>query len=434
MSQYKVKPVNAPVNCVVEVPGSKSMTNRGLLMAAMSDGECQLNGVLFSDDSRHFLSSLISLGYVIEANEVEKYVVLCGHGRKIPKKNAVINVGSAGTAARFLTAMLAISDGEYTIECSDQMKKRPMKPLFDALTSIGAEFTYLEQEGHLPAKVKGASYGGKVPGTQVDIDISESTQFLSALMMIAPALDKGLNIRVTSEKKTGSYIRITMAMMKNYGCQVAYEDGEYLVNAHQSYMAGIYQIEPDVSAACYFYAAAAITGGSVLVRNVHSISMQGDMKFLSVLESMGCTIKHEPAGIRVDGPENGRLKGIEVDMNDFSDQTMTLAAVAVYAAGETYIKNIGHIRLQESDRINAVATELRSMGIEVEEGQDYLRITPGIPEATVVKTYNDHRMAMAFALIGLKTEGIIIDEYKCCGKTFENYFEVMDNIIRSTNS
>lgn len=428
MSQYEVKTINHPLDCTVEVPGSKSITNRALLMAALANGKSVLNGVLFSNDSRYFLTSLISLGYIIEVNEVENYVAINGHGADIPKKNATIDVGSAGTAARFLTAMLALSDGEYVINASEQMKKRPMLPLFEALTAMGAEFTFIEKNGHLPVKVKGAAFNGAVPASEVDIDISESTQFLSALLMVAPMLENGLKINITSKKTEGSYIKITTKMMHQFGCDTLHEGSVYEIPAGQTYMAETYLIEPDVSAACYFYAAAALTGGHVLVKNVHSTSMQGDMKFLDVLKQMGCVIREEREGIYVTGPENGQYSGVDVDMNDFSDQTMTLAAIAPFANTPTYIKNIGHIRLQESDRIHAIVTELTRVGIKVEEEQDAIRIHPGTPHAALIQTYDDHRMAMAFALIGLKCEGIVIDNCECCGKTFENYFSVLGSL------
>ncbi len=428
MSQYEVKTINHPLDCTVEVPGSKSITNRALLMAALAKGKSVLNGVLFSNDSRYFLTSLISLGYIIEVNEVENYVAINGHGADIPKKNATIDVGSAGTAARFLTAMLALSDGEYVINASEQMKKRPMLPLFEALTAMGAEFTFIEKNGHLPVKVKGAAFNGAVPASEVDIDISESTQFLSALLMVAPMLENGLKINITSKKTEGSYIKITTKMMHQFGCDTLHEGSVYEIPAGQTYMAETYLIEPDVSAACYFYAAAALTGGHVLVKNVHSTSMQGDMKFLDVLKQMGCVIREEREGIYVTGPENGQYSGVDVDMNDFSDQTMTLAAIAPFANTPTYIKNIGHIRLQESDRIHAIVTELTRVGINVEEERDAIRIHPGTPHGAVIQTYDDHRMAMAFALIGLKCEGIVIDNCECCGKTFENYFSVLDSL------
>lgn len=430
MSQYKVKTVKHPLNCTVEVPGSKSITNRALLMAALSDAECTLNGVLFSDDSRHFLASLIALGYIIQVNEVEKYVVIRGAGGKLPKKEAVINVGSAGTAARFLTAMLALSDGEYTIQASEQMKKRPMLPLFEALISMGAEFIFLEKEGHLPVKVKGAAFGGKTPACEVDIDISKSTQFLSALMMVAPMLKNGLKIHITSQKTEGAYIRITSKMMHQFGCNVVHEGSQYEIASGESYMADTYQIEPDVSAACYFYAAAALTGGHVIVKNVHSTSMQGDMKFINVLRQMGCAVTEEREGICVTGPKDGCYNGIDIDMNDFSDQTMTLAALAPFAKTQTYIRNIGHIRLQESDRIHAIVTELTKLGIDVKEEESAILISPGEVKPGVVSTYDDHRMAMAFALIGLRAEGIVIDDCECCKKTFEDYFEVLDRVLK----
>ncbi len=430
MSQYKVRKLNKPINCVVEVPGSKSITNRALLMAALSNGECRLNGVLFSDDSRYFLTSLISLGYIIQVNEVEKYVIIEGHGGDLPRKEGTINVGSAGTAARFLTAMLGLSDGKYTIEASEQMKKRPMLPLFEALTDMGADFKFLEKKGHLPVEVTGAAFGGKKPKAEVSIDISESTQFLSALMMTAPMLESGLKINITSKKTDGSYIRITSNMMRQFGCEVDHEGAEYVIPADDSYVAGSYQIEPDVSAACYFYAAAALTGGYCLVKNVRRTSMQGDMKFLDVLKQLGCTVTEEREGISVTGPAEGEYDGVDVDMNDFSDQTMTLAAIAPFAKTPTIIRNIEHIRFQESDRIEAVANELNSLCIDIKKGRDRIEILPGKVKPGVVKTYSDHRMAMAFALIGLKVDGIIIDDYECCAKTFENYFEVLEAATR----
>ena len=337
MSQYKVKKLDHPIHCTVEVPGSKSITNRALLMAALSQGECTLKGVLFSDDSRHFLLSLIALGYIIEVNEVERYVIIYGHGRDIPKKRATINVGSAGTAARFLTAMLALSDGEYTIEASEQMKKRPMLPLFEALQSMGAEIEFLEKDGHLPVNVKGATYGGKKPQNHVSISISESTQFLSALMMTSPMLEEGIHVHITSNKTEGSYVRITAKMMEQFGCVVDHEGAEYIVPAGSGYYPQTYYIEPDVSAACYFYAAAALTGGTAIVKGVHSNSMQGDLKFIDVLKQMGCAVTEEREGICVSGPKDGEYCGVDVDMNDFSDQSMTLAAIAPFAKTTTVI-------------------------------------------------------------------------------------------------
>lgn len=423
MDTYEVKKIEKPFHVQVTVPGSKSMTNRALLMAALSDGRTKLSGILFSDDSRHFLSSLKSLGFEVIFDEKECSAEVVGCSGNIPVKNGRVYVGSAGTAARFLTAMLALSDGEYEIDASSQMAKRPMKPLFDALTAMGAEFTYLKEEGFLPVKVKGSAALVR----SVSIDISKSTQFLSALLMTAPMLKNGLDIRITSEKTDGAYIRITRKMMEEFGCEVFYDGHDYHIRAGQAYKSGNYVVEPDVSAACYFYAMAAVTGGSAIVNHVHEGLMQGDMKFLDVLKQMGCIVEDLPEGISVTGPKEG-LSGVDVDMNDFSDQTMTLAAIAPFANGVTRIRNIAHIRLQESDRLAAIKHNLKSLGIRCDEEDNGLVIYPGKCKPCEIETYEDHRMAMAFSIPGLLTGGIVIKNPLCCRKTFENYFEILNEI------
>ncbi len=427
---YKVRRLASPVDWVVEVPGSKSMTNRALLMAALADGTTTLKGVLFSDDSRHFLGSLQSLGFQVEIDEAKKSVVVKGRNGKIPVTEGEIDVGSAGTAARFLTAMLAMAEGTFVVNASEQMKKRPMKPLFEVLENMGAEITCLERAGFLPVRIRGI--GGRLPADemcQVQLDISESTQFLSALLLVSPMVKQGLRIRITSERKDGSYIRITRKMMERLGAKVDFDGMDYTVQSGTAYRPDCCQIEPDVSAACYFYAAAALTGGRTLVRHVTRECMQGDLKFLDLLAQMGCTVSDCSDGIEVRGARDGRLKAVTVDMKDFSDQAMTLAALAPFADGDVRIENIGHIRLQESDRIHAIVTELARLGISCEEDADAVTIHPGTPKPAVVQTYEDHRMAMAFALIGLRVEGIEIADPMCCRKTFEDYFEMLDSLI-----
>lgn len=455
MDVYEVKKAMHPIEACVTVPGSKSVTNRALFMAAMAKGHSILDGALFSDDSRHFIGSLQSLGYKISVDEAGKRVEIDGLGGSLPKKTGTIDVGSAGTAARFLTAMLGMSDGEYTINATPQMQARPMDTLFDALTQLGAHFEYLGDRGHLPVVVRGRKYKCEekeqdtqrfwnvdedadkkskayvTAGKAVHIDISRSTQFLSALMMAGVIMPEGLDIFITSQKTDGAYIRITAAMMKDFGCEVIYDGHDYHVTAGQKYNAGNYRIEPDISAACYFWAAAAVTGGSVTVSGSRYGMMQGDMKFLDVLEKMGCTVDETEDGIRVTAPKSGILTAVDVDMNDFSDQTMTLAAIAPFAQGTTKIHNIGHIRLQESDRIEAVLTNLKAMDIECgafsENGKEGIYICSGNPKPAHIKTFDDHRMAMAFALTGLMTDGIVIENPMCCRKTFENFFDVLEN-------
>ncbi len=428
---YKVHMLSTPIDWMVTVPGSKSMTNRALLMASLADGKTTLHGVLFSDDSRHFLAALQALGFDVEIEEAQKQVTVTGLNGKVPVTEGKIDVGSAGTAARFLTALLGVAEGTFTIQASEQMKKRPMKPLFDVLTAIGAKISYLEKEGHLPIQITGIG-GTKAMDEvcRVALDISESTQFLSALLLISPMIKQGLSIAITSVRKDGSYIQITRKMMENFGVEVVFDGENYHIRKDRSYKAGTYQIEPDISAACYFYAAAALTGGRALVNNVTWDCMQGDLQFLNVLAQMGCTITETAQGIVVCGAEGGRLKGITVDMKEFSDQTMTLAAIAPFAEEDVRIENVGHIRLQESDRIHAIATELSRLGVTCKEEEDALTIQPKIPNAGIVQTYDDHRMAMAFALIGLRVQGIEIANPMCCRKTFEEYFDVLETLTR----
>ena len=425
METYKVKTVDKSLSGTVVVPGSKSMTNRALLLAALSEEEAILQGVLFSDDSRHFLDCLVTLGYKLDINETEKTVKLQGCGRNIPNKFAKINVGSAGTAARFITAMLALSDGGYEIGCSEQMEKRPMEELFKVLTDMGAQFTYLKEEGHLPVRVKGN--GGICK--DINMDISKSTQFLSAMLMVTPVTDSGICIRITSEKKEGSYIHITMKMLQSFGVDVKFDGECYTVPGKQKLQIGTYYIEPDVSAACYFYGMAALTGGKVIVKNVHSDSMQGDLKFLSVLEKMGCEKTEEQDGIAIQGPQDVKLKGVDINMNDFSDQALTLAALAPFADSETVIRNIGHIRGQECNRMAAIVNELKKCGIGCWEDGDDIHIEPGEIAPAVIETYEDHRVAMAFTLLGLKANGIVISNPMCCKKTFETYYKVLEQFI-----
>lgn len=424
MEVYKVKPFTEKKDIVVSVPGSKSLTNRALLMAALSDETVLLKGVLFSDDSRYFLQALKTLGFSIEENETTKEVVVHGNGRKIPKDNVSIYVGSAGTAARFLTAMLGLSGGMYTVEASAQMKKRPMKALFEALEQLGVQFEYMEQEYFLPVRILGRTEGKN----KVRLDISQTSQPLSALLMTGMMLTDGLKISVTSEKKAGSYVEITRRMMEDFGISSTFDGETYEVSAHSQYHISMYQIEPDVSAACYFYGIAAITGGSALVKHVHMDTMQGDIRFVKVLERMGCSVADTPDGILVKAPLSGKLQGLTVDMNNFSDQALTLAVVSIFAESPVVIENIGHIRLQECDRIHAIAENMKRLNIRCEEDKASVTIYPGDTVPAEIETYDDHRVAMAFTMAGLVNEGITILNPMCCRKTFENYYDIIETL------
>lgn len=426
MKQFKCKPFEKEPNIQVTVPGSKSITNRGMLLAALSEGKSTLNGVLFSDDSRVFMKALQSIGYSVEIEEENARVTIGGQGTHLPKDNVSVYVGSAGTAARFLTAMLALSGGRYEVTSSEQMKGRPMRPLLEALEQLGVKFEYKEKPYAFPFSILGRE---NVEIEEVFLNIDESSQFLSALLLTGVFVKKGFRIRLTGKRDAKAYVKISMDMMKDFGCEMRQlEENLYEILPNSTYKAREYQIEPDVSAACYFYGMAAINGGTAVVNHVHKNSTQGDIRFLDVLEQMGCTVEEEPQGIHLTAPKDGVLKGVSLSMSDFSDQTMTLAAVAVFAEGKTEIRGVGHIRKQESDRIRGIVTELRRLGIVCEEWEDGLSITPGEITPATIETYEDHRMAMAFALIGTKVPGIIIDNPLCCKKTFEKYFEVLTNL------
>ena len=419
---YEGKPIQKPVKASVQVPGSKSVTNRALLLAALADGWSQLDGALVSDDAQHFLTCLKDLGFEIRTENEERTIRIRGLGGKIPQKSGRIYVGSAGTAARFLTAMLGFSDGEYLIDASSQMKKRPMKPLLDALRQMGVEVTCLEEADCLPVRICGNN--GFSKGCMIGLDISESTQFLSALLMTAPMLQDALKIRITSQKTDGAYVRITRRMMQEFGVTVSKQDHEYMIPAGASYQGRDYEIEPDVSGACYFYAAAAVCGGEVTVAHVHPELSQGDLKFLDVLCEMGCIMEDTSEGICLKGPR--RLRGVCVNMNDFSDQALTLAAIAPFADAPVEITGIAHIRGQECDRIHAIASNLARAGIQCEEWDDGVKIFPGEPKPCEIETFSDHRVAMSFALMGLRKEGIRILDPGCCAKTFPVFFQVLD--------
>lgn len=435
---YRVKKWQSEKEIYVEVPGSKSITNRALLLAALSNRQCLLKGVLFSDDSRAFLDSLQKLGFEVQINEAEKTVALQGTGGRIPNPQAVINVRSAGTAARFLTVMLAFAGGEYEMEASEQMCKRPMQPLLTILKKAGVIFEFRGETDHFPFRMKAE----KAALQEVAVDTGVSSQFASALLMAGILLPGGFKLTMEGDRAEGAYIKMTLAMMKQFGIHVKKEGNTCTVMTVEAFGPEEYEIEPDVSGACYFYAMAPLFKTSVIVKGVHRNSLQGDIKFLEALERMGCKSEDTKEGIQVSAKHLKEFTGLTLSMKDFSDQTMTMAAVAPFAKTPTLIQHIGHIRFQESDRIHAILTELTRIGIRCEEvpKEDGIRIYPiekkngyksSEQDEVLVETYEDHRMAMAFTLIGLRTGNIVIKNPGCCRKTFENYFELIDELTEN---
>lgn len=412
----------------VQVPGSKSITNRALLLATLARGTSVLRGVLFSDDSRHFLKCIQDLGFQAAADEAGHVVTVSGTGGEIPLSQASQYVGSAGTAARFLTAFLGLSHGVYRMDASEQMRRRPMAPLLDSLRELGCEVIFEpgSEAGRFPFMLRGHGF----QKDNICIDIDESSQFLSALLIVSCLSGQDFTIRIRGSHGM-AYIEMTRRMMAQFGVEVlAPDERTFLTRAGQHYRAMDYRIEPDVSAACYFYAMTPLLNVPVMVEQVHFDSLQGDAAFLRILEQMGCRAFDTPQGILLEPPLAKSFQGVTVDMSACSDQAITLAAIAPFADTPTTINGIGHIRLQESDRIAAIAAELSKMGIRCEERRDGITIYPGLPRPSVVETYEDHRMAMGFALTGLRCPGIVIDNPGCCRKTFEDYFTVLDDVVR----
>ena len=403
----KIKPIKIDM---LQIPGSKSMTNRVLILAALSKEEYYAMNLAKCDDTDAMLDCLRELGYRIEELGERDYqsFIIYGTGGDIPNKNATLNVRSSGTTARFLTAMLAVCGGRYTLEASEQMKKRPMKAFLDALKGLGVTIEYLEKEGHFPFVV--ASEG--VSDTEITIDTGVSTQFASAMLLVSKV--KNIDVHLTGPRVNGSYIRMTKEMVEKFSRMLCV-------------------IEPDVSAACYFYAMALVLRTKTLVEGVYYKSLQGDIQFLNIIKKLGGKVTQKRKGIVVDCRKVTEYSGIDIDMHDFSDQALTLAVIAVFAASPTTIRNIGHIRKQESDRVMAIKNELEKIGCKVQihqsEGQTDVVIYPGKLHGAEIETYEDHRVAMSFAIAGLIIDGIVIKNPMCCRKTFENYFEILDKII-----
>lgn len=414
---------------IVSVPGSKSITNRALLLATLAKGSSLLKGVLFSDDSRHFLKCIQALGFETRVDEANRTVAVEGLGGPLPLASARQYVGSAGTAARFLTAYLGLSHGVFYMDASEQMRKRPMAPLLDSLKELGCQFFYFpgHEHGHFPFFLRGHGF----KRNHITVNIDHSSQFLSALLIVSCLSPQDFTTKVEGTHGM-AYIEMTLRMMEQFGIIVdrPYHNA-FLTKAGSHYQAQEYQVEPDVSAACYFYAMCPLLNIPIQVEQIHFDSLQGDVAFIRLLEQMGCKAEDTPKGILLSPPKDGIFRGITADMSACSDQAITMAAIAPYAEGPTTITGIGHTRYQESDRLMAMTIELTKMGIRCESDESSITIYPGQPSPTQIETYDDHRMAMGFALTGLRTPGIVIKDPKCCRKTFEDYFEVLDNVIET---
>lgn len=405
----------------VQIPGSKSLSNRILLLAALSEGTTRLTNLLDSDDIRHMLKALSMLDVHFELSKNGGECRVTGQAGPLARgQNLSLFLGNAGTAMRPLAAALCIGGGQFELTGEPRMAERPIGDLVDALASLGARITYLNQTGYPPLKIDARPLSG---GT-VEIDGSISSQFLTALLMAAPLLDSDLHIQVRGELVSRPYIDITLDVMRRFGVDVVNDDyREFRIDGNQSYHSpGDILVEGDASSASYFLAAGAIGGGPVRVHGTGTGSVQGDARFAEVLEQMGARVTWSEEWIEV--ARQGPLKAIDVDLNHIPDAAMTIATTALFAEGTTRIRNVYNWRVKETDRLAAMATELRKLGADVEEGEDYLTITPPAQlRSAAIDTYNDHRIAMCFSLAAFGDADITIRDPECTSKTFPDYFQ-----------
>jgi 3-phosphoshikimate 1-carboxyvinyltransferase len=419
-AELEVIPLERPPDATIRVPGSKSVTNRALIIAALADGNSRIVNPLFSDDSFWLMDALVRLGIDVHADGERGEVYVSGQSGEIYASGVDLFVGNAGTVARFLPPFLALGRGPFTVDGVPRMRERPVADLVDGMRQLGAEVEYAGEDGRFPLEIK----GGGIPGGKARVSASKSSQFISGLLMAAPYAQAPVTLHPVGRKEW-PYVGITVALMRAFGVEVDEANGRFTV-APALYSSREYEVEPDASGASYFMAAAAVTGGRVRIPGLGASSPQGDLRFADVLRDMGCRVEIASDFVEVQGPDH--LRGVEVDMNAFSDTMITLSAIAPFAEGPTTIKNVGHTRLQESDRLSAVATELTRLGVKTQTTSSFIRIIPNKIRPGVIRTYGDHRMAMAFAITGLVASGIRIRDPGCVTKTFPGYFGALESL------
>lgn len=418
----RVRPAGKVAACV-RLPGSKSLTNRYLTCAALADGDTTLTGASLSDDTHQMIEALRSLGIRVATDAHGPEIQIGGCRGHLPADTADLDLGLAGTAMRFVTALTCLGYGRYRIDGAPRMRARPIGQLVGALNTLGAGIGYDAVSGFPPLTLVARG----LTGGQVAFDRPVSSQFVSAVLMIAPYAATDVLVRVTGELTSRPYVDMTTGVMRAMGVEtLASNDGRFIVPSTQRYRAGRFAIEPDASAASYFWAAAAITGGCVRVAGLSRASAQGDVAFVDVLERMGCEVEAGEDYLEIRGPEPGRLRGVTEDLNAMPDVVQTLAVTALFAEGPTHVRNVANLRVKETDRIAALERELTRLGARVDVHADGLTVFP--PKRITpaeIETYDDHRMAMSFAVAGLATEGVTIKNAGCVSKSFPGFFDVL---------
>ena len=426
MKTLTLNPIRA-ISGEVHLPGSKSISNRVLLLAALAQGTTQITNLLDSDDVKHMLNALTALGVSYKLSACRTKCEVHGLGGLFNHPHALtMFLGNAGTAMRPLTAALAASKVDVTLTGEPRMYERPIGHLVDALRQLNADITYLDNDGFPPLRIQGKP----LAGGKIQIDGSISSQFLTAVLMVAPLLDGNSDIEIVGELVSKPYIDITLALMQRFGVEVENHNYQrFIVKGQQRYVSpGNWLVEGDASSASYFLAAAAIKGGSIKVTGIGKHAVQGDIHFADALEAMGADVEWADDYIKV---TRNTLKGVDRDYNAIPDAAMTIATTALFAEGETIIRNVYNWRVKETDRLAAMATELRKVGAEVEEGHDYLKITPPAKlQHASIATYNDHRMAMCFSLVALSDTAVTIEDPDCTAKTFPGFFTLFAGLAQ----
>ncbi len=430
-----------PIRGTIRPPGSKSITNRALICAALARGHSVLRGALDSEDTRVMVQGLQALGIGVEPHWRKGTIEVTGCEGRIPADQADLFLANSGTSMRFLTALVALGRGRYRLDGVPRMRQRPIDHLLDALAQLGVEARSEAGNGCPPVVIMTQPEFRRVEGEsrlehrhRVHVAGNISSQFLSGLLMVLPYLGQSTELVVSGSLVSKPYVAMTLAVMRQFGVEVAHDRLQHFsVAGNRTYQAREYSVEPDASAASYFWAAAAITGGQVTVEGLGRGSLQGDVAFCRCLERMGCRVEYsdqlETPSITVEG---GLLTGIDVDMNPISDTVQTLAAVALFAQGPTNIRGVGHIRHKETDRIAALATELRKLGAAVEERPDGLQIIPRQLHGAQIDTYDDHRMAMSLSLVGLRVPGVVIRNPGCTAKTYPRFFHDLKQLTQGS--
>jgi 3-phosphoshikimate 1-carboxyvinyltransferase len=417
----EIRPIPGPLRASPSLPGSKSLTNRALIIAALAGGESVLRGVLESDDTRHMVAALERLGFAIQWNRPTATIEVGGRGGLIPAPGAELFGGNAGTTVRFLTSLVALGRGRFRIDGDVRMRERPIQDLLDALTALGVAAVSERGNGCPPVIVEAAG----IPGGEARVAGETSSQFTSSILLVAPYTARGVRLTIVGTPVGAPFVDMTLGLMRRAGVEVDRQGDTISVAPGQRYRSGEATIEPDATAASYFLAAAALVGGEVNVRGIGARSLQGDVAFADVLSRMGAEVRREADGIVVRGRE---LRGVDFDFRGISDTFLTAAALAPFASSPTRLRGIGHTRRQETDRVSAVARELSRLGVHVRESEDELVIEPSPVHGGEIETYDDHRMAMSFALIGLRVPGIRIRNPGCVDKTFPDFFRCLESL------